>query len=186
MPNKTIVQALHHLIHNAGDGVMTKLFLLKTIYLADRYHLRQYGRSITGADYVAMRMGPVASQVKTAIESDIDGNVEMRKCFIPLGKSQDTAFKSVCVPARDFLSDTELEALDVALAQFKKVGSGNIVQYTHAFPEWKNCEESLTDCCQVVQMNIEDFFQPADANVEYCPADPELVEMNLDYYRGED
>ena len=185
MNNKTIVQALHHLIHNAGDGVMTKLFLLKTIYLADRYHLRKYGRLITGADYVAMRMGPVASQVKSAIESDISGDVEMNKLFAPLGKSRDAAFRSICPPQREYLSDTELEALDMALAQFKKIGSGDIVKYTHEFPEWKNCEDSLNDFCQVVPMDVEDFFLPVDANIEYCPADPELVEMNLDFYRGE-
>lgn len=186
MNNKTIMQALHHLIHNAGDGVMTKLYLLKTVYLADRYHLRKYGRSITGADYFAMPMGPVASQVKTAIESDVAGNVEMNFWFAPLTKNADTTFKSVREPTREYLSDTEIEALDAALVQFKKIGPRNIVSYTHEFPEWKNCEDSLEGYTRHVPMNIEDFFLPADSKVEYCPADPELVEMNLDFYRGEE
>ena len=167
MNNKTIVQALHHLIHNAGDGVMTKLYLLKTIYLADRYHLRKYGRLITGADYLAMRMGPVASQVKSAIESDISGDVEMNKLFAPLGKCRDTAFKSICPLQREYLSDTELEALDMALAQFKKIGSGDIVKYTHAFPEWKNCEESLQDSLRHVRLPLRDAIRIIDGIKAY-------------------
>lgn len=184
MNSKTIEQSLHYLIHNAGDGVMTKLFLLKTIYLADRYHLRKYGRLITGADYLAMRLGPVASQVKDAIEKDINGDAEMNMLFSPLSRSPGTAFKSVCGPVRDYLSDTDLEALDSALAQFKGVGAENIVNYTHKFPEWKRCEASLHGGALCVPMNVEDFFLPVDSKFEYCPANPELVELNLDFYRG--
>lgn len=185
MCDKTIAQVLHYLISNAGDGVMTKLFLLKTVYLADRYHLRKYGRLITGANYVAMRMGPVASQVKKMIESDQDADSNLREYFVPIGSASDAPFRSVAKCSREFLSDTEIEALSVALAQFNKIGPKDIVNYTHMFPEWKNCEEALRGS-RVVQMNIEDFFLPVDEKIEYCSVAPELVEMNLDFYRGED
>ena len=186
MNNQTVVQALHYLIYKAGDGVMTKLYLLKTIYLADRYHLRQYGRTITNAKYVAMRLGPVPSEVKDTIEASIKGKSDVRKLFVAERKGNHETFKSVCTPCRDDLSDTEIEALDAALDKFREIGKGGIVTYTHNFPEWKNRKADLSDHCRFVPMDIEDFFLPADPQVEYCPADPELVKMNLDFYRGED
>lgn len=44
--------------------------VLKLMYLADRHHLKTYGRFITGDSYVAMRQGPVASATYDLIKSD--------------------------------------------------------------------------------------------------------------------
>ena len=41
---------------------LEKLKLVKLIFFADREHLHRYGRPIVGGRYVAMPLGPVASQ----------------------------------------------------------------------------------------------------------------------------
>ena len=64
----TITQMLRYLIEGMKGQQMTKLYLLKAVYLADRYHLRKDGRLISRANYVAMPLGPVPSEVKSWLE----------------------------------------------------------------------------------------------------------------------
>ena len=44
------------------DGKINKMKAIKLIYLADRLHLRKYGRPIVGDIYWAMKLGPVGSR----------------------------------------------------------------------------------------------------------------------------
>jgi len=64
--HKKATQALNFFAKRAG-GKITKLNALKLIYLADRYHLRKYGRPIFSDTYWAMPYGPVASSVKDIV-----------------------------------------------------------------------------------------------------------------------
>ncbi len=59
-----IVQALDYIVSAVPGGGCSKLILLKFIFLADRYHLRKFGRTITGDSYRAMTYGPVAQHVR--------------------------------------------------------------------------------------------------------------------------
>ena len=51
-----VVQALDYLVTSLKGGC-SKLNLLKLVYLADRYHLRKFGRTVTGDSYRAMPYG---------------------------------------------------------------------------------------------------------------------------------
>ena len=46
-----------------------KMKALKLVYIADRYHLRKYGRLITNDTYFAMNYGPVPSGTKDIAEA---------------------------------------------------------------------------------------------------------------------
>ncbi len=59
---KLVIQVLHYILKKLGKA--DKLKLIKLIFLADKYHLLKYGRTITEDDYYAMELGPVASIVK--------------------------------------------------------------------------------------------------------------------------
>ena len=69
-----VVQALDYLVTSLKGGC-SKLNLLKLVYLADRYHLRKFGRTVTGDSYRAMPYGPVADRTRVVIETiaSIDG-----------------------------------------------------------------------------------------------------------------
>lgn len=54
-----IVELLLYLAHTRPGA--DKYQAVKFFYLADREHIRRYGRPITFGDYVAMSYGPVAS-----------------------------------------------------------------------------------------------------------------------------
>jgi len=38
-----------------------KIKIIKLVYLANKYHLAKYGRTITGDDYYAIEHGPVGT-----------------------------------------------------------------------------------------------------------------------------
>src|SRR5262245_1230943 len=56
-------QALNYLAKKE-HGQIDKLKAMKLIWIAERYHLRNYGRLIINDKYFAMDKGPVASGVK--------------------------------------------------------------------------------------------------------------------------
>ena len=71
-------QALNHFALKEG-GQINKMKALKLVYLADRYHLRKYGRLITNDVYFAMPYGAVASGVKDIAEDSAFLGMRVRK-----------------------------------------------------------------------------------------------------------
>ncbi|KJU85736.1 hypothetical protein MBAV_002070, partial [Candidatus Magnetobacterium bavaricum] len=61
----TIIQAVFYILSKIGST--DKLKLIKLIFLADKYHLINYGRTITNDSYLAMEYGPVGSVVKDVL-----------------------------------------------------------------------------------------------------------------------
>src|SRR3990167_7093267 len=66
---KKATQALNFFAQKK-DGKINKMKAIKLIYLADRLHLRKYGRPIVGDAYWAMKLGPVGSRTKRVAELD--------------------------------------------------------------------------------------------------------------------
>ena len=62
-------QAAGVLLRYASNGQMTRLRLLKLLYIADRESLRDKGRPITGDRIVAMDHGPVLSGIYDMIKN---------------------------------------------------------------------------------------------------------------------
>lgn len=162
----------------------SKLVLLKLIFLADRYHLRKYGRTITGSTYFAMRYGPVASEIKTFIESAGARSSYAQKFFSVRIKTAHDGKKreeleSLSSPLMELLSESEREAMEAAISQLPL--HSDLVSFTHRFPEWKVHEERLKRAARV-KMNLVDFFKPCNASDEYCDAPQELVELNREFF----
>ena len=64
----TIIEALYYILKKLKKA--DKIKLVKLIYLADKYHLIRYGRTITNDDYYAMEHGPVGTTVKDVLSFD--------------------------------------------------------------------------------------------------------------------
>lgn len=162
---ETATQALNYLAGKSG-GTLNKLKALKLIYFADRYHLRKYGRPITGDEYLAMPYGPVASSVKDIAEmsSFLDPKVaSYAKYFVaPVNKH---VFRSVASVDTDPLSESDIEALDFAWDHFGGLDKFELAELTHAYPEWKRHESALKHIANV-RMDYLDFLDdpPADSN----------------------
>lgn len=185
MNTAAIHQMLRYLISGVGKPVR-KIPVMKLVYLADRYHLRKYGRSISHSKYSAMNKGPVPFEARNEMEQIENDwtHVEGISAGLDCGHNVFTATKPT-EAEMDQLSATDREAMDAALAVTKDYGIGDeLINYTHFFPEWYGHKSALnkSDPESSVPMDIADFFLAAPQDKEYCDADAELVALNREAY----
>lgn len=177
MPDyEKIVQMINFFARKMRGNRISKLYWLKMTFLADRYHLRMYGRTITEDRYVAMHCGPAASNGKMAFEfSGVPDHV-LKYASNYLEQAEKDWVVSVRDVDFDVFSETDIEAMEAAWKAFRKNRSA-IVVFTHCFPEWSKHEKAL-ERVEVQDMDLADFFLPAEQGREYCPADSERLRLN--------
>lgn len=127
-------------------GISDKLKLVKLIYLADKYHLIRFGRTITNDDYYAMRCGPVGSTVLDVLKLGSKSNatgIELASKLIEQADSNSFKIKGSDYKIRT-LSESDLEAIDFIAKEFGKWSSQNLINYAHRYPEWKKHEMTLS------------------------------------------
>ena len=172
-----IIQSINYFARHLPNNVISKLVFLKLIFLADRYHVRMYGRLISNSQYMAMKYGPVASESKNAFEFMNLPSSELEYARLFLKPHSRYTLQSIRELQIEVLSQTDVEALSIAWRTYQE--NPRIVDYTHRFPEWqKHCSELCGK--KVVPMNMEDFFLPVP--VDYCPADKERLELNRECF----
>ncbi|HEX3933086.1 MAG TPA: Panacea domain-containing protein, partial [Puia sp.] len=135
---KKAVQALNLLAQWSG-GALNKMKALKLIWLADRFHLRRYGRPILQYYYVAMENGPVASATRDILQHNKLGVSEdvlkYAENFISENGSYD--FKSLNDPNIKVFSKSDVECLKGVFDAYGHLGKYDLRDLTHKFPEWK-------------------------------------------------
>jgi uncharacterized phage-associated protein len=168
-------QVLNFFALQAG-GQLNKLKALKLVYFADRYHLRRFGRPITGDEYYAMTFGPVASGAKDLIERDSflsDEEVAYSSQFIaPVDRY---TYRSTAEFAPAVLSQSDRTALTWAWDTFGHRDGFELADATHAYPEWQNHAATIEGKRETrVPMCYRDFLQDPAPGVEPChPLDAE-------------
>ncbi|MBI3584762.1 MAG: SocA family protein [Nitrospinae bacterium] len=140
----TIIEALYYILAKIKSA--DKIKLVKLIYLADKYHLIHYGRTLTDDDYYAMEFGPVGSTVKDILEfnSFTLSKNEIKYASQLLEKVNENTFRvntSSGEVELDMLSETDIEALDFAIKNFGSMSPWELSDYTHKFPEWYKHED---------------------------------------------
>ncbi|MEG1544016.1 MAG: Panacea domain-containing protein [Tannerellaceae bacterium] len=110
--------------------------IFKIIYFADREHIAQYGRPITGDTYIAMKDGPVPSNIDDifkAVRGDgffASNAVEYAKLF----EIHDWYFVKPKQAANlDYLSESDLEELDKALALYGNLSWDEVRDKSHDY-----------------------------------------------------
>ncbi|MFM2383700.1 MAG: hypothetical protein RIQ72_272 [Candidatus Parcubacteria bacterium] len=161
---KKATQAINFFIKKEG-GQIDKLKLIKLIYFADRYHLRNYGRPIINDTYFAMPKGPVASSVKDIVEFSgflAEEELQYAEQFIKKGP---IAFSIISIANLDetIFSQGELEALNFSFETFGHYQSLTLVDITHTYPEWEKFK-SILESKETTRepMSYEDFFKNPD------------------------
>ena len=168
--HRKATQALNWLARQAG-GRLNKMAALKLVFFADRYHLRKYGRPLTGDSYLAMNFGPVPSGTKDiAYLSDFLSNSERSYAEAFLQRSADPhSFESRAEEDLRVFSQTDVEALDFSWSQFGRHDAFMLADITHSYPEWKRHEAALkSNETTRVPMNYTDFLDDAPAEVNPC------------------
>lgn len=90
--------------------------LCKILYFADQRHLSEYGRSITGDTYIAMKYGPVPSCVDDILkavrgDSFFSNNQDIMELKKSLYFENRFYIVGVKAPDIDYLSETDVECL---------------------------------------------------------------------------
>ena len=167
---KKATQALNYLAKNVGSsGNINKMRAIKLIYFADRYHLRKYGRPVTNDEYVAMKRGAVGSKTKDIAENTSfldDVERDYRNRYIVSKGTYD--IQSIEEVDMDVFSDSDVEALDFTIKNLSRFDQFELVDISHAYPEWKKFESAFDSGRNAAfNMNYEDFFKDAEPGDRY-------------------
>ncbi len=138
-----IVQALGVILDGDSNHKMNRVKLIKLLWVADRYHIRKYGRTLTETNYVAMEHGPVNSLALDIARMVSDGQLsESDVEFVSTYFTPNGAYTAMNLkPDTNYLSETDQEALEFALCNFKDFDEFDLADnFSHKFPEWKRYE----------------------------------------------
>ncbi|NQU83334.1 MAG: SocA family protein [Parcubacteria group bacterium] len=151
-------QALNLLARKKG-GKINKMKAIKLIFLADRLHLRKYGRPIVGDVYWAMKLGPVGSLAKNIAELNVlEDNLKYAKKFIKPIDEKKQIFVSLKKEDLSVFSKTDLECISAVYEKFSDLDQFELADITHNYSEWTKHEKELYEGKKRVKMDYDDFF----------------------------
>jgi len=126
------IQAAAELLVKEPGKQMSRLRLIKMLYIADREALKETGRPITWDRWVAMKHGPVLSRFYDVIKGEEVGSSELAK-FVEQQGHQLTLKSD---PGKDQLNRFEIRKLSEISSRYRDLGDWDLVEVTHRFPEW--------------------------------------------------
>ena len=149
---------------------LSKGKICKLIFLADKCHLVRYGRPITGDKICAMKDGPVPSGILNMLNRFLADPADPAVAILSKSVSVDRAyihphFQSDDFRLRDFLSDTDVEALDATIARFGDKTFSELRAITHEMPAYYKAWNDNRPHDSPA-MDFEDFFEEDDDAIE--------------------
>lgn len=142
---KKTTQALNYLLQKSKSHSLNKIALVKLLWAADRYHVRNYGRLVANEVYVAMENGPVGSLAKDIMYEKVDFGLP-QECLAYTSsfiKKEGDIVSTLKETEVDYLSETDREALDFAWKNFGNLKLEELVEFAHKYPEWDKHAEDL-------------------------------------------
>ncbi len=135
---KTAQMAAFFISHEGGE--ISKLKLMKLLYLAERESLRQHGRVMTGDYIVAMPHGLVLSKTLNLANEDPFVEDTGDWCFVIERKDNRTlALRSqLAEKDADELSQSDQGILNDIFGRFGHMAPEELSKYTHKLPEWND------------------------------------------------
>jgi len=179
---RKIVQALNFFVCSDASKRLNKMKAYKLLWLADRYHVRQYGRTITNDIYYALPKGTVPSHTKDLLDKKIES--DYFSDYIKLRGEYEFVSKSS--PNMDVFSETDIEVLHLIYSIFGNKNANFLSKYSHEFPEWKRFEEKLNDKNLVSSYKIStnDFFENIKEESGLFEDDNELLILTKELFNG--
>jgi len=126
-----LIQSILYFAHHTRS--LGKIKLFKLLFLLDFEHFRQTGRSVTGQEYRAWKMGPVPAglvQEWDMMDDDLVNNIKI----VP--EQVFSRWRETVVPLQPFdpshFTRRQLRLLDQLATQYKDAQSGTMIDVTHA------------------------------------------------------
>jgi uncharacterized phage-associated protein len=176
-------QTLNYLALQAG-GCINAMKAYKLIWLADRLHLRTYGRPILNDIYYAVKLGPIPSFTKDIAEDSCDTEMESQYRNNVISKEGHNLLSKNNIDKSVF-SKTDMDILDKIYQKFGHMSHWELSDLSHEFPEWKKHESSLNmGFANRHVMNYEDFFLNPSKDFDIFNEKDEFLKMSQDYFKG--
>lgn len=177
---ENILQALIYLLQRIENP--TKLQIVKLLFLADKLHLIEHARTITGDRYVAMPHGPVCSQALDIINQSIDKQSDFYKFFRLQADGKHIVISKKGYADFDLLSDTDKKALDKVVEIFGQMSGKELERYTHQYDEWKKHAEIVVPLNTSMRINPEDMFSVHEN--DQFNISPDVIEHSKRTFKG--
>lgn len=140
----------------------------KILYFADRIHLEDFGRLITGDNYIAMKNGPVASGTYDILK--VARGDQGQRC--PSGCSTDHVKASLGVlpklnsnkvigkraPDMDFFSKSDISCIEKAVEQYGNMTFDELNDISHD-DVWKSADRNNEIPLEVIASHCKDGEQ---------------------------
>lgn len=128
------ISAIKLILSNFKDNVCDFHKLFKILYFAERKHLAMYGRPITGDRYIAMKAGPVPSDIFDILkilrgDSIFKSNIDFSKHFNVRSNHHLTLVdKNFDI---DIFSESEIECISSSIEENRFLGFSTLSDKSH-------------------------------------------------------
>ena len=176
-----ILAALYHLMNiaKARGKTVSQYDLVKTLFLADRAHLNEWGRPITYDNYTAMFHGPVPSLAYDFLKGNEKTLHDYHIQALPWKAiDQPKAVKHFfpienALNVQGYLSQSDTDVLEDALGTVLRLGFGQIRKLTHEDPAyvdaWRDDGGKAAYDMKLGLLFEEPNFEQAAMLAEYSP-----------------
>ena len=126
--SQKIKEVMLYILSKTGD--IGYFRLMKTMFCADRQNLVKWGGPITNLDYFAKKHGPVPAVIHNGLFSVYQGKNSDFADIVTV-KSNFMIVHPTREPNLDYLSETDIESIDKAIAELKGKNREQIEDYLH-------------------------------------------------------
>lgn len=136
---KKTIQAATLLAEGEPGSMISRMRLLKLLYIADRESLGEIGRTISDDAHAALKKGPILSDFYDVIKGETTQSSEFNKFF----KSEGYRLRLLKSAGLGHLNKFEIRKLKDISQRFQYVDDEDLSELTHGFAEWeKNVPKS--------------------------------------------
>jgi len=171
------IQAIIYIIEHLGEYVADMHKICKILYFADQKHLSQYGRTITGDDYIKMPYGPVPSKIDDIFKA-LKGDSYFSDCVADVSEYLEIKNKYVLNAKKecntDYLSKTDIKCLDYSIEKCKTKSFNEITAMSHNLA-WNNTQMGR----RISQKDILREIGDSEEYIEYATAKPTFKLNNV-------
>ncbi len=136
MNHKKSIEVILYIIQKLG-GSVNQYNLMKILFEADKYHLNHYARPVTGDTYIAMEYGTVPRAIRDYVDSNhwYLGLIEREQYPFSLDRKT-WGVVSQEVPNLDYLSESDIEAIDCGIEKYGNLPFDMVCQLNHQEKAW--------------------------------------------------
>ena len=153
LEKKTLIEAVLYILEKTGGIDFYHLF--KILYFADRDHLAEWGSRIIADDFYALDHGPVPTSLYDAIKENTWRNHDLNTMFQEVVSFAGSDAPNVLLgnrkANRDYLSDSEMAALDRSIKANASLTFGQLREKSHD-AAWKEAFESSSKVLSPLKM----------------------------------